>query len=100
MINVFSDREVGPIGAQGCPGHTGPPGSPGAQCPKGGKVDPDKSGFDAFCKWVPNLTLDGFRIEEVGCFLLTEPNTDVKRDGKKGIPECYSRSPTKMNDAI
>ena len=81
MVNVFGEREVGSIGAQGPPGHTGPPGSPGAQGPKGGKGDPGKSGFDAFCKWVPNLALDGFRKEEVGCFLLTDLNTDVKRDG-------------------
>ena len=30
-------------------------------------------------------------------FLLTDPNTDVKRKGKKGITKWYSRSPTKMN---
>ena len=93
MVNVFGDREVGSIGAQGPPGHT----ASGAQDPKGGKSDPGKSGFDAFCKWVPNLVLNGFRKEEVGCFLLTDPNTDVKREEKKGITEWYSRSPTKMN---
>ena len=58
--------------------------------------DPGKSGFDVFCKWVPNLALVGFRKEEDGCFLLTDPNTDVKREGKKGITEGYSRSPTKI----
>ena len=63
MVNVFGDREVGSIGAQGTPGHTAPPGLPGAQGPKGGKGDPGKSEFDAFCKWVPNLALDGFRKE-------------------------------------
>ena len=41
---------------------------------------------------MPDLALDGFRKEEVGCFLLTDPNTDVKREGKKGITEWYSRS--------
>ena len=97
MVNVFGDRGVGAIGAQGPPGYTGPPGSPGAQGPKGGKGDPDKSGFDAFCKWVPNLALDGFRKAVGGCFLLPDPNTDVKREGKKGITEWYSRSPTQMN---
>ena len=91
---MFGDREVGSIGAQGPAGHTGPPGPPGAHGPKGGKGDPGKSGFDAFYKWVPNLALDGFRKEEVGCILLT--NTDVKREGEKGITEWYSRSPTKM----
>ena len=90
---MFGDREVGSIGAQG------PPGSPGAQGPKGGKGDPGKSELDAFGKWVPNLALDGFRKEEVGCFLLTDPNADVKRERKKGITEWYSHSPTKMNDA-
>ena len=91
MVNGFGDREFGSIGAQG------PPGSPGPQGPKGGNGDPDKSGFDAFCKWVPNLALDGFQKEEVGCFLLTDPNTDVKREGKKDITDWYSRSPAKMN---
>ena len=41
--------------------------------------------------------MDGFRKEEVGCLLLTDPNTDVKHEGKKGINEWYSRSPTKMS---
>ena len=71
MVNVFGVRGVGSIGTQGPPGHAGPPVSPGT-----------KSGFDAFCNWLPNLALDGFRIEEVGYFLLTVPNTDVKREGK------------------
>ena len=57
---MFGDREVESIGMEGPLGHTGAPGSPGAQGPKGGKGDPDKSGFDAFCKWIPNLALDGF----------------------------------------
>ena len=92
---MFGDREVCSIGAQGPPGHTGPPGPPGAHCSKGGKGDPGKSGFQAFCTWIPNLALDGFR-KEVSCFLLTDPNTDVIREGKKGITEWYSRSPTKM----
>ena len=30
-------------------------------------------------------------------FLRTDPNTDVKREGKKGITEWYQRSPTQMN---
>ena len=84
MVNMFGDREVGSIGLQGPVGpmgHTGPPGLPGTH------GDPGKSRFDAFCKWVANLVLDGFRKEEVGCFLLTDPNTDVKREGKKGITE-------------
>ena len=45
-----------------------------------------------------DLALDGFRQEEVGCFLHNDPNTDVTREGNKGIAEWYSRSPTKMND--
>ena len=65
---------VGSTGAQG------PTVSPGVQGTNGGKGDPGKSWFDAFCKWVPNLALDGFRKEEVGCFLLADPYTDVKRD--------------------
>ena len=39
----------------------------------------------------------GFRKEEVGCFLLTDPNTNVNREGKKIITKWYSRSHTKMN---
>ena len=97
MVNVFGDREIGSIGAQGPPGHAGPPGPSDAHGSKGGKGDPDKSGFDALCKWMPDLALDGFRKEEVDCFLLTDPNTDVKREGKKGITEWYSRFPAKMN---
>ena len=79
MVNVFGDRGVGSIGAQGPPGHTGPSGPPGAHGSKGGKGDPGKSGFDALRKWM--LALNGFRKEEVGCLLLTDPNTDVKREG-------------------
>ena len=97
MVNVFGDREVGFIVPQRPPGHAGPPGSPGAQGTKRGKGDPGKSGFDAFWKWMPNLALVDFRKEEVGCFLLTDSNTDEKREGKKGITEWYSRSLTKMN---
>ena len=93
MVDVFGDRGVGSIGAQGPPGHTGSPGPPCAHGSKGGKGDIDNSGFDAFCKWIPNLALDGFQKEEVGCLLLTDPNTDVKPEGKKGITEWYSRSP-------
>ena len=55
MVNLIGEREVGSRGAQEPPGHTGPPDSPGAHGPKGGKGDPGKSGFDAFCKLVPNL---------------------------------------------
>ena len=94
---MFGDREVGSIGAQGHPGHKRPPVPPGAHGSKGGKGDPGKNGFDALCKWMPDIALDGFRKEGVSCFLLTDPNTDVKREGKKGITELYSRSPTKMN---
>ena len=94
---MFGDREVGSTGARGPTDHTGAPGLPGAQGPKGGKADPGKSGFDALCKWILNLALDGFRKEEFGYFLLTDPNTYGKRAGKKGITEWYTRSPTKVN---
>ena len=48
--------------------------------PKGA---PGESGFNVLCKWMPNLALDGFRKEEAGCFLLTDPTTDVKNENNK-----------------
>tara|TARA_Y100000296_G_scaffold43449_1_gene49917 strand:- start:20 stop:907 length:888 start_codon:yes stop_codon:yes gene_type:complete len=82
-----------PSGGNGSRGPSGPPG------PQGPKGDPGKGGFEQICKWLPDVVLQGFREnQEACCFLLTNPEKDVKRNGKE-VKEWISRS-SKKNNAI
>ena len=54
MVNVFGDRKVGSIGAQGPPGYTEPPGSPALRVQNEARVILVKAGVMDFA--------NGYRI--------------------------------------
>ena len=90
MVNIFGDRDSYLIGL---PGPRGKPGPRGPRGEKGDKGSPGRGkGIEDLCRWLPKLTLKGFREnEESCCFLLIDPKTDVK-ESDKGISEWISRS--------
>ena len=82
-------------GASGPRGHNGPPGPPG---PRGQTGKPGS--INDLCTWMPNTILNTLREEEEQCcFLLTNPEEDIRRNEKGEIVEWKSRTKDKTKNA-